>query len=745
MAVTVRRLRRVEAWDKWKAAGGARQIVVEDVLSAHVNVKLGGQEQLQIAVPLDSPALPYLVGRAVVRVDQDDATYDEWMIVDRTQDDESGTMVVTAAPFRTTDLAGSSLISRADSDGVRIFDFDSLGLIPADHITNWILPALAAAGFGWVSIGTMVPGAVLDLTFQWDNPLAALMRIAEATQTELDIRRNGDVGYFIDLVTKVNSGANTADLRVAKNLTNVSKDESTLEQATRVFPRGAATDGLHATMARATWQVTNVAGAVITLADAAGGKGPVQFDGQLVGTYLLKTNGILTQVTASSASAQTVTVASGAAIANGDIVGFRADNLGNDLTYLEDPVAVVSYGKKVAVKDVPDVPVTNNLVKNSVMRSWPGSASATPPNWTAVGAPAILKQTAAPYTALGGASIRVTSTLDAQGVVSDAQPITPTAANPFISCYAKLWVASGSARVELLLTTPSGTKVIPLFPAVASNSVQGQWVDLGVSGIDANAVAATAAAIRIVQNGVGAAVFYVDAAQITMSAAQLPFFEGSGGTRLWQEANEALRTGSNPLASYSAALVDLEALDPTTWSDSALIVGANARIVDTRLNTEITTRIIELDRDYFTPGQSSVILSTRFDDLTDLMAAPPRDMRAIDGTGVAGVDPTYPRLTGLDLTVKENGNAVAVFTGDVNTAQYKYLASLTSMPTDASVEATGTVISTCARFPTTQRGTEERPRRARRIARIRRARKRSASPPRSAIQTSRRRRGRSRE
>lgn len=651
MAITVRRVRRIEAWSTWKAAGGTRQAVVDDALSCTVTARLE-DEQLLVSVPLTSAAAASLGARKLLRLDQDDTTYDEYRIIDRARDEEQARLVITAAPLRTTDLQGAGLIQRVDSDGVVIHDFESLGLTATEHIDNWILPALAAAGFGWIARGTVTPTQRVDMTFAWDTPLAALLRLATATTSELDIRRNGDAGYFIDLVARVNAAAQTADIRVDKNLVNVTSDESALEQATRVFPRGAAQDELQASMARATWLVTNVVGSVVTLADPAGGKGPIQYDNQLCSVnqtaYLRKPNGTLTQVTSSSATNQTVTVASATAIAIGDMIQFRANATGHDLVFLENPAAATAYGVKAGVKDVADVPGTNNLVKNSVMRLWPGSSSAPPTNWTAVGAPTIDRQTAAPFTAIGGNSIKVTSTADGQGVISDAVPIFPSALAPYLSGFAKLWVASGNARVELVISTPSGTKVFPMLPDVASASVLGQWADVGASGYDANGVAATTAQIRVVQNGTTASVFYIDAAQITESGTQQPFFEGSGGTRLWQEANEALRVRSNPLASYSVPLVDLETVDPVVWSESALILGADAHIIDAALGLDIFTRIVAINRDYLNPQGTSITLSNRFEDLTDILAGGVRPSRAtpiVEEEGSTGGALVAPAIT----------------------------------------------------------------------------------------------------
>lgn len=810
-----------------------------------------------------------------------DAIFDEYKIIERAVDDENGLWAITASPFRLTDLAGAGLVSRKDSDGVVVYDFEVLGLTPTEIVTNWVLPALAAVGYSWISIGNITPTARMDMTFAWDTPLSVLLRVASATTSELDIRKSGS-GYVIDILPKINSSAQQADIRIDKNLVNITRTESSIEQATRIFPKGSVQDELAGTMARARWQVsavaarttnsltfandianaawsktatmgavlnavgidgrangattlTDVDGAVfqsasrviaiandnathtvsiyftkdsnqsrfpqvkliltggttqvqravaintatgatslhntsgtgtfrtidgatihpllanwwileitatnntsgntsaqvqiypaagtvlgadnaaatgstivglaqlelnasvfgppiitgaaaitsndITLFDAAGGVGPIGFDNQLLFSYLRRADGSLVQVIGSNAATEIVTVAGNTGIAAGDLIEFRADSAGGDLTYLENPSAVMAYGIKSAIREVSDVPATNNLIKNPVMRTWPGTL---PTNWTAVNAPTTAKQTAAPFTALGGASIKVTSTADGQGVVSDAVSIFPTATNPYVSGFAKVWVASGNVRVELLFTTPTGTKIFPALPDVASATVLGQWLDLGESGYDANAVAATAVAIRVVQHSAAASVFYVDAAQVTSTGTQQPFFEGSGATRLWQEANSALVDGSTPVASYTVPLVDLEAYDPVTWSESALIIGANARIVDPRLSIDIVTRIVGIERDYINPENISVTLSNKPEDLTDILATVSRPEREPGASDPPLTNPQQPKLSAsFDI----NGQLIINSAGDNDVTSQKIAWATGSAPSAATVRA----------------------------------------------------------
>lgn len=648
MAITAHRFRRVEIWDKWQAAGGARQIVVPDVVGLTAVANVQGTDKLTMTLPSNSPAAASIIAGAIIRVDQDDTpTFDEWKIVEGPDDDDvTGMRSCVAALFRAADLASCDIIRRIDSDGTHVPDFESVGLTPALHISTWILPACVRAGLSFVVAGTITPTGNYDMTYAWDSPLSALLRLAEITLMELDVRRVGTTQYAIDLIPSVGSSAPVADVRLGRNLVNLRRTRVADEQVTRVFPRGMQTDSVYATMADATWIVSAVAGTVVTLADPAGGAGPIQFTNQFVGMYLRNAAGTLYPITASNPATQQLTV-TGVSVAVNDPVQIRLDSAGSDLLYLDSPADQTSYGIRAVPFDVPDVPATNNLVKNAVMRTWPGSASAPPTSWTALGAPTIAKQTAGPFTALGGNSIHVTATADGTGVISDPMPLLGlTALNPYVSGFARVWGVSGQYRVELVFTVPSGTTTLPVLPDVATNTVNGQFEDIGLSGINAFALGATAVQIRVAQHGTVAAEFYVDAAQVTQSAAQLPFVEGSGGVRLWQAGNDRLRQNGAPLITYEVPIVDLAAVNPGLWAgDTQLAVGGQVRVTDARLGVAITTRLMELQRDYKVPGNTKITLSNRPDDLTGTLARPPRPARQnIDNPSLAG-GPKKPTIT----------------------------------------------------------------------------------------------------
>lgn len=654
--LTVQTLRRLEVWSNLACAGGARLVVVRDATSIIASVKLVGISQLTVVLPLTSAAMASIAEGKVFRVDESDTSFDEWRISDVEQDTTTGLATITAMPIEQELGTRGEVVKLVDGLGITYHNIDVVGLTPTQIITNYLTPALTAAGISWASIGTITPTWPVDVTIAWDTPLAVLTRLATLTTMEFQLRRNGTTGYLIDLIAAVGSSAPVADVRYRKNLApGVKQVRTSQSQMTRCYPRGAEVDGVHGTMARARWKVTNIAGSVITLADFVGGDGPIAFDGQLAGAngtvqaYLRTIGGTLTQVTASSKSAQTVTVASATGIAVGDRVQFRADSAGHDLTWLDSPADRATYGLVVGVSDQPNVPATINLLLNPATRDWPSGT--LPPNYTLLGGTTTsAKETT--ITDLGGQSIKVVTLGDGAGVETALVPLDDlSSGNKYVSGFAHVYVQTGQVRVELVAQKADLSFVT--YPAVttpASSSGTGVFLDLGAAGIDLQALPAVNVKLRIVQHGAVNSTFFVDATQVTVTSTQQPFVEGAGATQLWQAANDVLRLSGGPVVTYDAQLADLARLNSSVFgTDCAFVIGGTVRVTDARAAIAITTRVVGIDRDYQSLGQTRLTFSTNADDLTGTFARPAAPARKTHPTPV-----TQPS-TGSGSPASESG------------------------------------------------------------------------------------------
>lgn len=631
--------RRAEVWSDLQCAGGARLAAIPDLLALADDRKLSGEDELTLTLPVSSPATSTLLERRVVRVVTADDAFDEWRITDiDEQENARGRTVLVKAAAPTIDLA-RVVLGRVEANGIAYHDFEIIGMTPTDYLTTIVLPALAAEGYSYYALGTIEAMLPVDLVHDWDTVQAVVKRLADVTVTEFHLRRNGTTQYLIDLLALTGAGAPTVYVTLGKNLRGVQRQRSTVDQATRVYARGTAEDGIRPTMARALWEVVSVVGSVVRVKDPAGGDGPAQFADQLNGSYLRKTSGTLTQITATavvSAALTDLTVASTTSISAGQLLEIRRTSAGDDVTFLEQPADKATYGLIPKVLDRPDIPGVNNAVVNPAMRNWAGASSAPPDNWTKLSTPTLTRTTTAARWRVGGKSCRVESTADGQGLETNYVTVTPTAEKPFFSGFLSFWLESGQVRVELVATDGVTTWVIPEGTEnKASSNEQKTWVDLGVAGIDLKALGTgvTQAKLRIVQDGAGTADFYVDSGQIVNEAGQQPFADGVGATKLWQAANEDLLAHSRPEVRIDVDLLDLARLHPTVWPDDTLVMGGNVKVQDGPLGVNVTTRVLEIKRDLLIPATTQVVLSTRPDDLTDALVRPrkaPRKNRLAD-------------------------------------------------------------------------------------------------------------------
>jgi hypothetical protein len=250
-----------------------------------------------------------------------------------------------------------------------------------------------------------------------------------------------------------------------------------------------------------------------------------------------------------------------------------------------------------------------------------------PTDWTAVAGATVTSSSDTQRTRVGGQSLRTVTGADGDGITTGAATLVPTTAKPYVSGYMSFWLVSGRVRVEMLVDNGTRTVTLPDPGAGerAWSATTGAWVDLGIAGIDALALADGAGSVditlRLVQDGTAACEVYVDAAQLTQSAGQEALVEGSGATALWQEANRQLASRSQPVVRYDIDVLDLSAVD-ASWAALAVAPGDTIRIIDPDLPVAGTTRVLEIERDLLTDTGVKLVLSSRPEDLTDALVRP---------------------------------------------------------------------------------------------------------------------------
>ncbi len=176
------------------------------------------------------------------------------------------------------------------------------------------------------------------------------------------------------------------------------------------------------------------------------------------------------------------------------------------------------------------------------------------------------------------------------------------------------------------------------------------WADIWVTDqrLDFNALGIVGAYLRVVQEGAVALDGYWDAAQLTQGIVNEPFIEGSGATQLWQETNRQLLLLSQPLVRFDVDVVNLAAADAAVWSRYAFGIGQVAALLDADVPVNATTRVVELEDDLVRVGTLRVSLSSRPEDVTDLLVRPPRPDRLRRGRATdtsLSLQASFRRLT----------------------------------------------------------------------------------------------------
>ena len=585
--------------------------IIPDVKSAVTSQEVSGRETYLVGVPILSTAWAGLVERQVLKNIMNDGTVDsEWRIIGlksaRAPGQVQGIIECESIKYDLSD----TLIGRTESNGDRNNYFELYGLTPTQHLG--VILADAPSHF---SAGAVGSSAVVDMVYDWDNPLSASAELAELSELELAVTLTS-TGYTVDMPTAIGSTASKVYLRYSRNILGITRTSDAHPQGTRVYPRGGGDVGDRLKIAEAAWLVTAKSTVTATLSTADGRA--IAFADQLNNLWVEEPGGTRKQVT-DSTTGQVITMAAGHNITTGERVKFRTNSSGDQLTFLEDPVQVATYGTVQRVLDRPDIPLVDNFVENPFFT---GTYTAgIPTNWSKVGSLTFAESTSALFRRYGDKSLHITTSSSLTGVISDSVSITPSSASPFFSCQTAIWVVSGTVQLQLIdQTSTQGNVFPPVDSEPAKTTVVGEWVEsLAIAGIDMSERSSTGLKLRVLALSTGGAEWYMDAAQITQTAGGgVVFNNGRASNQLWIAGNTFLTDNAAPRVSFTIQASDLERLHPADFSNSKLVVGGTVQVVDADLGLDFQTRIINLQRDLLHPGASKITLSNRPEDLSGL-------------------------------------------------------------------------------------------------------------------------------
>lgn len=321
-------------------------------------------------------------------------------------------------------------------------------------------------------------------------------------------------------------------------------------------------------------------------------------------------NGSRTEVTASSASAQTITVGSVTNIAVGDWGRFTATRAGKHLSYLDHPVAAGSYGVVGGrVESAWDDTICPN--KNVTGRNW-ATPTALPDGWT--GGASVTQKTAVGEYLTAGKAAQIVLVTVAHGSVIAALPsrswfIRARKTTWAVACWIRVISIGGGDEVALQLKVAGAVVGVPLRYRTPLNV----WRQLTIEGLDLSAYAGTVQTVvpelvALDATGNVTCTLIVDSIWCGPSLSTRPVLEGSGAARIWQDVNTYLAEQNLTLPStHRLGLLDLAAMGVAGQVEPVIGQTVEVRPEDDQI-ANVSTRIVEIS-ETLNPEETEVLIA----------------------------------------------------------------------------------------------------------------------------------------
>jgi hypothetical protein len=648
---------RCEIWDDIVSSAGVRLAVVAHLSRCEGREDLQGGNTVEIDCPLDDQAVAHLRVRRVLRL-VDSATFTEWRIGDvRGVNGENGGLVTVIATDPLLDMADAGIISETGDAGVKNFQISFNQVTVEDMIDDFILPALAVFGQAYWFKGTIEPTALLNPVFNSVTPLGALRLSCDLARdpatnrpAELRVRRNGVLGYYIDVLTEIGSDQAIADLRYRKNLRSTDHTEDGTQQATVVTPLGdPLPDGTPTGVARAAFRLDNESPAnTWEITDPETGLSPVLEDAQFSGYFIQPNdNGPLLDITGTVAgSPAKISLADSTGIVAGDVYELRNDFLGTQIEELVSPSNLTLYGRKSAQVQRAGYTGVRNLVPNGFFRQWSGSSTTPPDGWEDDGgsfATYCSQNTDPLNTELSPNSVTFSQASDGGPVfgmkTGIIYPQAIEGAQYFgLKARVKWREFSGSSWFYLQIRPGGGGDLIKGITVVSPfNLIEqgespaiGQYIDVIIPNIDLGAF--NSGGIRVhVRAGAGGGVGATTPGVVTLEVTGVAlyqqtgpvvkaWYEFSGANWIWAAGIRALAANAAPIERFEVDCDDLTRYDLTAFPFDELVTGGTVRITDSALSVADSVRIIGKPLvDYLTQKRTRLTLATRAQLLSEFL------------------------------------------------------------------------------------------------------------------------------
>ncbi len=601
------KLLRLEVWTKFQCDGGTRDAILalQDCNVLTGTERITREDVVSLSVPKASSAAASLALGRVIRFAYDDGSFTEWRIHELVDaSGREGGIYRVSCRGMIYELRDLALIATTAA-GVLSTSVSFDGKTATEIITTLLtyLP-------GWWAVGTIAPTTAVSLSVASDaTPLLVLRELvttlnAAGDACELDVRRNGTTGYYIDLPTSIGASAGVADVRTAKNILKSDRTRSRETMANRVYPRGSG----GASIEYAYWRVTSAAGSDVEIRQAESSAPAILYDDQVNGLYLENDAGARTLISDSVAATSKVTVASIAGYTAGEWCRIVADSAGTGIAKIDYPGAVAT---KVQIVDGGE-DGTTNIVDNPFMSRWPGSTSAPPTGWanSGVAGATYSRNSTSTYIRRGSYSLRAQFSTGGQLVTTNTQNIL-TGRGTTYSAKIAIYKVDANA-VALRLKNQAGTVV------ASTTSTATGWVEYEATGVS---IGAATGLYWEVGSLAGATECYIDSAQIAVGATQGPWTLGSGPAGLYRRGLVYLADNAFEPTRYTFDIADLQRVSPAEWPYEEVVLGGTVRITDTELGYTTTSRITEITRDFRDLAKTTLVLERTTRTLTTVLAA----------------------------------------------------------------------------------------------------------------------------
>lgn len=606
-------LLRVEVWSELQWNSGTALSVLAGVTVCQTQERFEGivvVGLLTVRCPMTAAALTDCLPRRVLRLVFEDATWEEYRIVEVVDSTGEDGVATISARSPIYDLAErNTLLSETVSPAI------NLAYADVDTVSN-LLTAILGFAPAYFALGTVTPTATVSASYDKSTALAGAIAVVEAanaltgTTYELSAVPDGGSSKYDLTCTVYNSAAAVPDIRTGKNLRGCVRTRTSRGQTTRVYPIGS--EGGH--IGDNWWKVTAVTlNTHIEVQDINGGLSPLLAADALNNLYVVDDADTAHQIT-DSVVVDTLTarllMASTTNIAVGDWVRIALNSSKDALTYLDDAAAQASYGIQVGVPTL-RTPSHTNWVKNGDLADWTG---ANPTDWTnATASPT--KVTTAGYWLTGGQSARYQNS---SGQLYQDRTVYMRAGD-WLTYTAWLRIDDFGAGYISFRNPQSGADDTYAFDGtVAGLTQQSVWVSFSKSY---QATSAGAKGCRVLFYGGGASCdVYLDAAQMSLTSSAAAFTRHSGGATNWLAGLAHLRAYGTPPVSYRCRFLDLQRFNATVWPYDAFVHGGTVNVTEPELGLVVSPRLVAITRDHLNPLASELTLSTRRSTLTSVLA-----------------------------------------------------------------------------------------------------------------------------